>query len=67
MVHGEAAVTREHTPRPGVTWDTRLVSTELVVDDPDDMSAPNLNPPQPPRENRATRRAKQRAARRENR
>ena len=58
---------REHAPNPGVTWDTRLATTELVVDDPDDTSAPDLNPPQPPRENRATRRAKQRAARRKNR
>jgi hypothetical protein len=57
-------VTGEHTPRPGVTWETRLTSTELVVHDPDDTTAPDLNPPQPPRENRATRRAKQRAARR---
>lgn len=45
----------EHTPRPGVTWETRLVRTETVI--PDD--APDPTPP-----NRKTRRAKQRAARR---
>lgn len=58
---------REHAPNPGITWDTRLVSTELVVDDPDDTSVSGMNDPLPPRENRATRRAKQRAARRKNR
>lgn len=47
----------EHTPHAGVTWDTRLVRTEQVVDD----DAPD---PQP---NRKTRRAMQRAARRKNR
>lgn len=45
----------EHTPRPGVTWQTRLVSTgEHLVDD----DTPN------PRPNRETRRAARRAARR---
>lgn len=44
----------EHTPRPGVTWQTHIVRTELVVDD----DAPD------PRPNRATRRALKRAARR---
>ena len=43
----------EHTPRPGVTWQTTIVRTEQHV--PDD--APD---PQP---NRATRRALERAAR----
>jgi hypothetical protein len=47
----------EHTPAPGVTWNTELARTELVVDD-------DTPDPQP---NRATRRAMQRAARRKNR
>ena len=38
----------EHTPRPGTTWDTRLVVVETVTPDGD---APT------PRPNRATRRA----------
>jgi hypothetical protein len=44
----------EHTPRPGITWDTVLARTEQIIDD----TAPE------PRPNRATRRAMQRAARR---
>jgi hypothetical protein len=52
-------VTREHTPKPGVTWETRLARTELAVDD---TAGPDTN--QPPRPNRATRRALARAARR---
>lgn len=44
----------EHTPRPGVTWQTELIRVEQVVDD----TAPD------PRPNRATRRALKRAARR---
>lgn len=44
----------EHTPRPGVTWQTTVVRTEQLVDD----TAPD------PRPNRATRRALARAARR---
>jgi hypothetical protein len=51
-------VTREHTPRPGVTWNTELVRTETVVDD----DAPDPEPP-----SRKTRRAQKRAARRKNR
>ncbi|CAM5620635.1 putative protein OS=Streptomyces aurantiogriseus OX=66870 GN=GCM10010251_92480 PE=4 SV=1 [Streptomyces aurantiogriseus] len=47
----------EHTPKPGVTWDTVLARTETVI--PDD--APD---PQP---NRATRRALKRAARKKQR
>lgn len=46
----------EHTPHPGRTWDTVIVTTETVV--------PGMNEPIPPRPNRATRRAMQRAARR---
>lgn len=45
----------EHTPRPGATWETAVVRTELVVDD----TAPDPAPP-----NRATRRALARANRR---
>jgi hypothetical protein len=44
----------EHTPAPGVTWQTRLVRVEQLVDD----DAPD------PRSNRQTRRAAARAARR---
>lgn len=51
-------MTREHTPRPGVTWETRPVRTETVVDD----DAPDPTPP-----NRKTRRAQKRAARRKQR
>ena len=47
----------ERTPRPGVTWDTRLVRTETVIDD----EAPDPAP------NRAARRALARAKRRKNR
>ncbi|MFJ8538137.1 hypothetical protein [Streptomyces sp. NPDC093591] len=54
----------ERSPRPGVTWETRLVRTEVVVDDPDDTTVPGMNEPVPPRPNRATRRAAARAARR---
>lgn len=44
----------EYTPRPGVTWQTRVVRVEQYADD----DAPD------PRPNRATRRAMQRATRR---
>lgn len=54
----------EHTPRPGATWEQRLVRTETVAADPEDTTTPGLNDPQPPRLNRATRRAAARAARR---
>lgn len=57
----------EYAPAPGVTWQTELVRTELVVDDPDDTSGPDMNQPRPPRPNRETRRAAARAARRKNR
>lgn len=53
----------EHTPRPGVTWETELVRTEQVVDD-SDTTVPGVNEPAPPRPNRATRRAIKRATRR---
>lgn len=51
----------ERSPAPGVTWDTQLVRTERVVDE---TSGPDMNQPLPPRPNRATRRARKRAARR---
>jgi hypothetical protein len=47
-------MTREHTPKPGVTWEQHLIRTETVI--PDD--APD------PRPSRKTRRAMARAARR---
>jgi hypothetical protein len=53
----------EHSPRPGVTWQTELVRVEQLVDE-DDTSGPDMNQPLTPRPNRATRRAMQRAARR---
>jgi hypothetical protein len=43
----------EHTPRPGIAWQTELARTETVIAD----DAPD------PRPNRATRRALARAAR----
>jgi hypothetical protein len=54
-------VTREHSPRPGVTWETRLVTREVLDD------AASDNDPQPPRPNRAARRAAARANRKTNR
>lgn len=68
----------EHTPAPGVTWTTRLVSLGEVVVDTDrgesplgwselDTTGPDMNQPVPPRPNRATRRALARAARRKDR
>lgn len=53
----------ERAPRPGVTWETRLVRNETVVDDTD-TAGPDTNQPLPPQPNRATRRAVKRAARR---
>jgi hypothetical protein len=51
----------EKASRPGVTWDTRLVRRERVIDE---TSGPDMNPAGEPLPNRATRRAMQRAARR---
>lgn len=45
----------EHTPAPGVTWDTVLVRTEQIIDD----DAPDPTP------NRKTRRALARAKRKQ--
>jgi hypothetical protein len=47
----------EHTPRSGANWQTELVRTETVIDDTQSTSTPGMNEPQPPRPNRATRRA----------
>ena len=58
-------MTREHTPKPGVTWEQHLVRTETIVDrSPDDTSTPGMNEPLPPQPNRKTRRAQARKARR---
>ena len=55
----------EHPPRPGATWETRLIRTEQHVDDDvPDTTTPGMNEPLPLRPNRATRRAMHRAARR---
>ncbi|MCG6493409.1 hypothetical protein [Kitasatospora sp. A2-31] len=65
-------MTREHAPRPGATWETRLVANEVVVTAPEGPwgGSTRVTPwivdgPQavPPRPNRATRRATARAAR----
>lgn len=56
----------EHTPAPGHTWQTEIVSLGEMVVDTDDGESPfgwrELDPP--PAANRATRRALARAARR---
>jgi hypothetical protein len=67
MTGPSSAPRGEHSPRPGVTWQTELVRTEQLVDDPEDTTVPGLNDPQPPRPNRATRRALARANRKKNR
>jgi hypothetical protein len=54
MTGPSSAPRGEHTPRPGATWEQHLVRTETVIDD----DAPDPTP------NRKTRRAMQRAARR---
>ncbi|MEU3447223.1 hypothetical protein AB0H29_08330 [Streptomyces thermolilacinus] len=55
MTAPSSAPRGEHTPRPGRTWETHLEWTgEQVVDD---------DTPDPPRPNRATRRAAARARR----
>jgi hypothetical protein len=50
MTSPTSAPRGEHTPRPGVTWQTQLVRAEQVIDD----DAPG------PKPNRATRRAMKR-------
>ncbi|WP_197085127.1 hypothetical protein [Saccharothrix sp. ST-888] len=50
------SVKPEHTPRPGVTWQTQITTAERIV--PDEFDAEST--PQP---NRTTRRAQKRAAR----
>ncbi|MFE2311637.1 hypothetical protein ACFXC8_00300 [Streptomyces sp. NPDC059441] len=54
MTRPSSAPRGEHTPAPGATWETRLVRTEQVIDDDQPDPVPN----------RKTRRAMQRAARR---
>jgi hypothetical protein len=64
----------EHAGTPGRHWDTVLTTHEVVVETDDgespfgwrelDTTTPGMNEPLPPRPNRATRRAMQRAARR---
>jgi hypothetical protein len=44
-------VTREHSPRPGAGWETRLVRNEVVVTDPGGPQPADTRP------NRAARRA----------
>lgn len=53
MTGPSSAPRPEHTPRPGASWETRIVRTETVVDD----DAPDPAPP-----DRAARRALARAA-----
>lgn len=64
MTAPSSAPRAERTPRPGATWEQQLVRTETVIDDPDSTTVPGMNDPLPPRPNRATRRAMQRATRR---
>lgn len=45
-------MTREHSPRPGAHWDTRVVPVEQVVPDTDD---PSGNEPAEPRNRRQRR------------
>lgn len=58
---------REHSPRPGVTWERELRRTEAVTNDDGqtDTSGPYGNQSQSPRPNRATRRAIKRANRKD--
>lgn len=65
MTGPSSAPRGEHAPKPGITWEHVIVRTETVIDDPDDTTVPGLNEPQPPRPNRATRRALARATRRQ--
>lgn len=55
----------EHAGTVGRHWDTVLVTTETVIDDDPESTAPvGMNDPAPPRPNRATRRAQAQQARR---
>lgn len=63
-------MSREHTPRPGVTWQTEIVPVETVIrpgwaedPGPSETATPEHLLPGPPRPNRAARRAQARAAR----
>ena len=57
----------ERAGQPGVRWETCLVRTERVIEDPDTTTPADMNAPYTPPPNRATRRAIARAARRKNR
>jgi hypothetical protein len=57
-------MTTERSGTPGRHWDSSLVTTEVVVDTDDGESPFGWREPDPPRPNRATRRAAARAARR---
>ncbi|PBC80144.1 hypothetical protein BX265_4980 [Streptomyces sp. TLI_235] len=64
-------MSREYKPRPGVTWERRTVRREVVIPDgPWDGLPVVVTPwpaePDPPRPNRATRRALARNARKAN-
>lgn len=52
-------MTREHSPRPGAHWDTRISRTERIIRD----DAPEPASPKPP-STRRERRALERALRR---
>lgn len=56
-------MSREHTPKPGVTWDQQYVRREQVIDTTADTWGPDGNLPQEPRLNREQRRAMKRAQR----
>ncbi|MFD4968916.1 hypothetical protein [Streptomyces sp. NPDC058424] len=55
----------EHSPQPGATWNTQLISLGETIVDLDDEESPFgwRDLPQPPTANRATRRAVARARR----
>ncbi|MFD7794351.1 hypothetical protein [Streptomyces sp. NPDC059759] len=58
-------MTTERAGTPGRYWNTVLVTTETAIaDDPEATTVSGMNDPLPPRPNRATRRAMQRATRR---
>lgn len=54
----------ERAGTPGTTWDTHLVTAEIIVDTDDGESPFGWRELEPPTPNRATRRAIARAARR---
>ncbi|NUR03416.1 MAG: hypothetical protein HOY79_44940 [Streptomyces sp.] len=66
MTGPSSAPRPEHSPRPGATWNTQLVSLGEVIVDLDDDESPFgwRELPEPPVPSRAARRATARAARR---